>query len=78
MSESPYLIKREHEFPWLCENVFCASRDVCICWENCIDCKIRAKFLNYALSDRRPVQTVWGQALRKSWQTAKRERKRKK
>ena len=49
---------------WVCENVFCNMRDICSAWGNCKDCETRTKFLNYALSDKRPAQTVWGKTLR--------------
>jgi hypothetical protein len=50
---------------WQCENVFCHVRDVCSNWTNCMDCKIRARFLTFILNDKKPSTTKWGREIQK-------------
>ena len=48
---------------WTCENVFCNSRDICMNWTNCMGCKIRARFLAFALANKPSEKTAWGRKI---------------
>lgn len=49
---------------WVCENVFCSSRDgICSNWTNCMNCPERTRFLTFVLNDKKPSSAKWGRRI---------------